>query len=46
VLPWVGDQALDTARLILKSYDIAAELVGPALFVRVSAPSVLTAVSA
>ena len=46
ILPWVGDQALDTARLILKSYDITAELVGPGLYVRDLVPSVLAAVSA
>jgi ATP-dependent Lhr-like helicase len=31
VLPWVGDRALDTVRLILQSYEIDAELDGPAL---------------
>jgi ATP-dependent Lhr-like helicase len=30
-LPWVGDRALDTARLILQAYDIDVELDGPAL---------------
>jgi len=46
VLPWVGDLALNTARLILKSYDIVAELVGPALYVKGLVPSALAAVSA
>jgi ATP-dependent Lhr-like helicase len=45
VLPWVGDQALDTARLILQSHDIVAELVGPALYVKAASPGNLAAVA-
>ncbi len=45
VLPWVGDQALDTARLMLQSHNVVAELVGPALYVKAVSPGDLAAVS-
>jgi ATP-dependent Lhr-like helicase len=45
VLPWTGDQSLDTARLILQSHGIVAELVGPALYVKGVSSGDLTGVA-